>query len=211
METTKFSFFQAFTQEEKTVTVQPGDNLLCINLRDHSWVSVSTEDDEIVSEHSSNPIIEFTLSAGSYIIRTDGIIEKTTSKSRPPISSFVERLQQNSLFMLKLSSDAPDQHIVDGVGEITADGTSFCTITVEKVSLNGTLVSDQESEDELFLRTTGGKLMDTTGEKPLRSVQLQGGQASFRLVSESNPKIVTVSVFGRDPLLSKTEIQIEFI
>jgi hypothetical protein len=100
---------------------------------------------------------------------------------------------------------------VDGVGEIPADGTSFCTITIEKNFLNENPLSDQELQDELFLRTTGGTLMDNTGTERIRSVQLQTGKAAFRLVSESTPKVVTVSAFGREPLLSKAEIQIEFI
>jgi hypothetical protein len=210
MEAMKFPFSQSVTQE-KTVTVQQGHNILSINLRNHSWVSVFIGDQEIVSEHSSNSVTEFTLSPGTYILRTDGVIENTISESRPQISSFLEQLQQASPFLLEITSDAPDRHIVDGVGEIPADGTSFCTITIEKNFLNGNPLSDQELQDELFLRTTGGTLMDNTGTERIRSIQLQTGKAAFRLVSESTPKVVTVSVFGREPLLSKAEIQIEFI
>jgi hypothetical protein len=211
METMKFPFFQPVVQAEKTVTVPPVHNLLSITLRDHSWVSVSIGDREMVSERSPNPVIEFTMSPGTYILRTDGVIENVISKSHPQISSLVERLQQTAPFLLQLTSDAPDRHIVDGVGEVPADGTSFCTITIEKVALNGTPLADRELQDELFLRTTGGTLMNTAGTERIRSVQLQSGKATFRLVSEPNPKIVTVSVFGREPLLSKAEIQIEFI
>ena len=210
MEAMKFPFSQPVAQEE-TVSVQQEHNVLSISLRDHSWVSVSIGDQEIVSEHSPNSVIEFTLLPGTYILRTDGVIENTISKNRPQISSFVEQLQQASPFLLEITSDAPDRHIVDGVGEIPADGTSFCTITIEKKILNGNLLTDQELQDELFLRTTGGTLMDNTGTERIRSVQLQMGKAAFRLVSESTPKVVTVSVFGREPLLSKAEIQIEFI
>ena len=51
----------------------------------------------------------------------------------------------------------------------------------------------------------------TKAEKRIRSLKLRSGRAAFRLVSESSPKIVTVSVFSRDPLLSKAEIQVEFV
>jgi hypothetical protein len=72
-------------------------------------------------------------------------------------------------------------------------------------------VSGSGHEDELFLRTTGGVLMDDKGGQRTRSLRLRSGRAAFRLVSEASPKIVTVSVFSRDPLLSKAELQIEFV
>jgi len=53
--------------------------------------------------------------------------------------------------------------------------------------------------------------MDEKGERRIRSLILQSGRAAFRLVSEPNPKIVTVSVLSRNPLLANTEIQIEFV
>ena len=110
-----------------------------------------------------------------------------------------------------LTADAPDRHVVDGIGEIVADGTSYCTITVQKLDQNGVAVSGSEHQDELFVRTTGGSIMDEKGEQRIRSLTLRSGRAAFRLVSELSPKIVTVSVFSRDPLMSKAEIQIEFV
>ena len=53
--------------------------------------------------------------------------------------------------------------------------------------------------------------MDEKGERRIRSLTLQSGRAAFRLVSEPSPKIVTVSVLSRNPLLVNTEIQIEFV
>jgi hypothetical protein len=53
--------------------------------------------------------------------------------------------------------------------------------------------------------------MDAEGNQRLRSLHLQSGQATFRLVSESTPRFVTVTVFGREPSLQKAEIQIEFV
>jgi hypothetical protein len=79
------------------------------------------------------------------------------------------------------------------------------------MDMNGVAVSGREDNDEIFLRTTGGVIMDDKGVQRIRSLRLQSGRAAFRLVSESSPKIVTVSVFSRDPLLSKAEIQVEFI
>ena len=53
--------------------------------------------------------------------------------------------------------------------------------------------------------------MDAKGQKRIRSLKLRSGRATFRLVSEESPKVVTVSVLGQEPFVSKTEIQIEFI
>jgi hypothetical protein len=124
--------------------------------------------------------------------------------------SLLEQLQQGLPAQLYLTSDAPDHHIVDGVGEIPADGTSFCTITVETVTLDGTPLTGQ-AQDEVFLRTTGGVLLDAAGENRIRSVTLKSGRAAFRLVAEASPKVVTVSAFGQGPALLKAEIQIEFV
>ena len=99
---------------------------------------------------------------------------------------------------------------MDGIGEVVADGTSYCTITIQKMDLNGGAVSGNKHQDELFLRTTGGVIMDDKA-RGASGYQTASGRAAFRLVSESSPKIVTVSVLSRDPLLSKAEIQVEFI
>jgi hypothetical protein len=56
-----------------------------------------------------------------------------------------------------------------------------------------------------------GVIMDDIGEQHLRSLKLRSGRAAFRLVSERSPKVVTIAVFGRDPLLSQAEIRIEFV
>ena len=199
------------TRTQEQITIPQSHNTLVVRLQEHTWVSISTENAEIARDNSSDPVIGFNLSPGTYSVQTNGVIENLSSEAKSRTPSLIDRLEQNVPYLLKLTSDAPDQNPVDGVGDVPADGISFCTITIEKVSPDGTLLTDQESQDELFLRTTGGTLMDSTGAQRIRAVQLQAGKAAFRLVSEPNPKVVTVSVFGRDPLLSKAEIQIEFI
>ncbi|MGH8487415.1 MAG: hypothetical protein ACREXS_00700 [Gammaproteobacteria bacterium] len=72
-------------------------------------------------------------------------------------------------------------------------------------------MTEDEHQDEIFLRTTGGIIMEDKGEQRIRSLKLRSGRAAFRLVSEPNPKIVTVSILSRDLLLSEAEIQIEFV
>jgi hypothetical protein len=156
-------------------------------------------------------VIGFTLAPGTYVVRTDGKIDSLATESFRQEPSLFEQFRQGTPASLALTADAPDRHVVDGIGEVVADGTSYCTIAVQKMDLNGVAVSGSEHQDELFLRTTGGVIMDDKGGKRIRSLKLRSGRAAFRLVSESSPKIVTISVFSRDPLLSKAEIQVEFV
>jgi hypothetical protein len=196
---------------QQTVTVPPGHNSLVVRLQEHSWVSISTEAGEIIRERSPNSLIAFTLASGTYVVRTDGKIESLTTESFRQQPSLFEQLGQGTPAFLTLTSDAPDRHVVDGIGEVAADGTAYCTITVQKMDLDGVAVSGNEHQDELFVRTTGGVIMDERGEQHIRSLKLRSGRAAFRLVSETNPKVVTVSVFSRNPLVPKAEMQIEFV
>ena len=154
-----------------------------------------------------------TLKPGTYVVRTDGKIESLTTESFRPEPSVFENLQRErgTPAFLTLTSDAPDRHVVDGIGEVAADGTSYCTITVQKMALNGVAVSRSEHDDELFLRSTGGVITDANGEKRIRTPKLTSGRAAFRLISENYPKVVTVTVLSRNLGLGKAEIQVEFI
>ena len=174
-------------------------------------MSVSTDTQQLVHNQSPDPAIAFTLAPGTYVVRTDGQIESLATESVRQEPSLFEPFRQGTPAFLTLTSDAPDRHVVDGIGEIVADGASYCTIAVQKMGLNGVAVSGSEHQDELFVRTTGGSIMDEKGAQRIRSLTLQSGRAAFRLVSEPSPKIVTVSVFSRDPLVSKAEMQIEFV
>lgn len=210
MEETKSPKARPVVQEE-TVRIPQDHNRLLVRARDHTWISVSTkENEELAREGIPNPITGFSLPPGTYLIRTDGKIENVTSEALEPTPSLLERLQQAPA-LLRLTTDAPDRHVVDGISEIPADGTSFCAITVEKVAFGGTSLTGSEHKDELFLRTTGGVLMDAKGQNRIRFLELRSGRARFRLVSEKHPKAVTVSVFGREPFFSKAEIHIEFV
>jgi hypothetical protein len=199
--------------QQKMVTVPQDHDSLVVRLEGHTWVAVSTDTHQLVRTQSPNPVIAFTLTPGTYVVRTDGKIESMTTESFRQAPSLFEQLrrEQGTPAFLTLTSDAPDRHVVDGIGEIAADGASYCTITVQKMDLSGSAVSGSEHQDELFVRTTGGVIMDDKGGQHIRSLKLRSGSAAFRVVSESSPKIVTVAVFSRDPLLSKAEIQIEFV
>ena len=196
---------------QQTVTVPQDHNSLVVRLQGHTWVAVSTDTQQLVRNQSPDPVTAFTLAPGTYVVQTDGQIESVTTESFRQEPSLFEQLRQGTPAFLALTSDAPDRHVVDGIGEIAADGTSYCTITVQKMDLNGVAMSGSEHQNELFVRITGGAIMDAKGEQRIRSLTLRSGRAAFRLVSEPSPKIVTVSVFSRDPLVSKAEMQIEFV
>jgi hypothetical protein len=196
---------------QQTVTVPQGHNSLIVRLQGHTWVSVSTATQQLVRNQSPDSVVAFTLAPGTYVVRTDGTIESLTTESFRREPSLFEQLRQGTPAFLTLTSDAPDRHVVDGIGEVVADGVSYCTIAVQKTDQNGVAMSGNEHQDELFVRTTGGSIMDEKGEQRIRSLKLRSGRAAFRLVSELSPKIVTVSVFSRDPFMSKAEMQIEFV
>jgi hypothetical protein len=197
--------------QANSITVPQEHNAIVVHLKDPKYLFLSNGTRIIVKSMSSDPVQSFAVKPGTYFIETDGEIESIASIAikRPP--SLFERQQQGLPALFHLTSDAPDQHIVDGIGEVPADGTSFCTITIQKHAYDGTPLTDDNHQDELFLRTTGGLIMDADGNQHIRSLHLQSGQASFRLVSEPTPRLVTVSVFGREPSLQKAEIQIEFV
>lgn len=199
------------TVQQQTIMVPDDHNNLVVRLRDHTWVSLYKGEQEVASNRTSAPVFSFSVTPGGYVVRSDGSIQNvTTDYVQPPISP-LELLLQRQAALLRLTSDAPDRHVVDGIGEIPADGTSYCKITIEKVAVDGTLLTGKEHEGELFLRTTGGALMEEAGQSRIRSLKLESGRATFRLVSEPSPKIVTVFVFGRNSFSARAEIQIEFV
>lgn len=113
--------------------------------------------------------------------------------------------------MLVLRSDVPDVHPVDGIPEIVADEESFTTITVQKVDERGVDKKEKEDNDLLYLRTNYGTLKSADGKKDISSINLNQGQAAFRLVSEKAKRVATVKIFNADAYLMDNSIQIEFI
>ena len=195
----------------QTVTIPEDHNSLVVHLEGHSWVSVSAGSRQLVHNQSRDPVIAFTLAPNTYVVQTDGRIEKVTTESFVREPSLFDQLRGGLPAALAVTSDAPDRHVVDGIGEIAADGASYSTITIQKLDVNGVALSGSAHQDELFLRTTGGIIMDDQGGQRIRSLTLRSGRAAFRLVSEPSPRIVTVSVFSRDSLVSRAEIQMEFV
>jgi hypothetical protein len=112
---------------------------------------------------------------------------------------------------LLLSCDAPDTHPVDGIPTIRADGTSFTTITVQKVDEQGKPRQSNSDNDQLYLRTDYGALFDADGKQEINSIKLRRGQAVFRLVSEKARRVATAQVFNADANLQDWRIRIEFV
>ena len=196
---------------ERIVVVPPDHNSLLVHARGHSWVSIAMGDRPVVKTRSADPAIAFSLAPGEYAVRTDGAIESTSTASLRREPSLLERLRRGSPALLMLSSDAPNRHVVDGIAEIDADGRASCVIAVQKTDVRGVPLTGVENRDEIFIRTTGGLILDDAGTSRIRSIELRCGRASFRLLSDTMPKLVTVSVLSTDELTSSASIAIEFV
>jgi hypothetical protein len=120
-------------------------------------------------------------------------------------------VQRRGPALLVIRSDAPDLHEADGIPGIAADGTSFTTITVQKVSASGEPQTARSDNDTVYLRTTAGTLVSADGKEPVAKLKLKQGQASFRLVSEKARRVATVTAFNADEMLENAAVQVEFI
>ncbi len=110
---------------------------------------------------------------------------------------------------LRLTSNTKKKHPVDGTPEIAADGSSYATITVEKIGVDGAPLTRRSDNDTVYLRATGGSLQDSAGS-PVRSVKLTAGKATFRVVSEAVVRLVTIEAIGAEPLTGAS-IRVEFV
>lgn len=192
---------------EREVLVPKGANGVVVRARDHEWVALAQDGAELVREHSGARETTFTAEPGAYSVLTDGSVDSVEPLSLdfPDLFGAGERA-----VLLRLSADAPDRHLVDGVGEIAADGESATTITIEKVDAVGEPMERRRDNDEIFVRTTGGTILDAKRDHRIRSVKLRSGRASFRLVAEETPRLVTVSALAAG-VPTAAEIQVEFV
>jgi hypothetical protein len=109
--------------------------------------------------------------------------------------------------VLDVSVEAPGRNPVDGMPEVPADGKAFCTINLSKMTVAGQALNRAKDTDEIYLRATGGQLVNARGRLQ-HKLQLNKGKASFRLVSETTPRFVTVSIFS--PTLQKVDVHVDF-
>ena len=120
-------------------------------------------------------------------------------------------IEEPKLSFLRISCDAPDVHPVDGIPTIRADGASSTTITVQKVDEQGKSRQGNSDNDQLYLRTDYGTLVDADGAQEINTIKLRRGQATFRLVSEKARRLATVQLFNADTNLLDGSIRLEFV
>ncbi len=191
----------------RTATQVPaGHNTLIVRLHDQSFVAVCAGGREVVREAAAVTAASFALEPGEYEIATDGTVDemKSESRSRPaaPTAGVPGANVPGEVTALRITCDAEDRNVVDGVPEIASGKDSFCEVTVEVPGAGDAPV-------ELHLRTTGGTLKDADGKKRIRTLELTGGKGSFRLYADEDPRVVTVSVFGAS--VSPARLDVEFI
>jgi hypothetical protein len=191
---------------ERKITLTQAENKITVAVTNAQSVEVLNASGQMVERKSSDRILSpqiFHLEAGEYQVVTDGQITDITTEAGQ--TSIVPEFYQ-----LALSSDAKDFHVVDGIGEIPADGQSFTTITIRKLNSSGTPLQEDAHNDEIFLRTNAGFIKDTQGNQEIRSVRLNRGQATFRLYSENHKRLATVQTVSANAFLADTSISIEF-
>jgi hypothetical protein len=188
----------------RDIEVLPPGTAIVARAHDHSWISLSQYGERLKTEAGGHERAVFVVKPGAYTVETDGILDDVEVKElevQRPVPRGVETST------LELTSDAADTSVIDGVGEIPADGESFCTITITRRP------SDQSSDQtpagtgEIHLRATGGLIMDSRGRRRIRSVRLRAGRAKFRLVAEPNPRLVSVHALERDGASARLEVE----
>jgi hypothetical protein len=185
-------------EARQAVSVPEGRNRIAVGAQGHSSVSLLRDGVPLESEHSGGNVAAFVVEPGDYEVTSDGTIESVDVDAL----ELGDTLRWPEPLLLELSSDAPDRHVVDGVGEVPADGRSYCTVAVQRAGETG-------GDAEVYLRTTGGRLEDEAGNR-IRSVRLQRGRASFRLVAGESPRLVTVTAFG-EATPAPARLEIEFV
>lgn len=191
---------------ERKITLSDNHNKVTVTVSNAQSIEILDSSGRMVERMGSNQILVpqiFYLDAGEYEIVSNGQIDNITTETAET-SSILE------LNRLTLISDAKDVHVVDGVGEIPANGESFTTITIQKLDPRSIPLQRDQDNDEIFLRTSGGTLKDAQGNQEIRSLHLVRGQAAFRLYSEAQKRVATIEALSPNPLLSNATIRIEF-
>jgi hypothetical protein len=192
---------------ERKVTIKSAENRLTVAVSEAQTIEILDEQGQLMEMMRSEQIIApqiFYLKPGNYTVVTNGKIEQTTVDAENINMAFPELTQ------LQVTSDAKDFHKVDGIPEIPADGTSFITITIQKVNIQGKPLTTTKDNHEIFLRTDAGMIKDAKGSEEIRCLELQQGKAAFRLYSEERKRVAKVHVMCTDPNVMNTSIHIEF-
>lgn len=191
---------------ERTITVANDKNRLTVSATGARSIAVLDASGQLISRASSERELApqiFHLPAGEYQVVADGTIDDIAAEKdeQPTIGEFVQLL---------LTSDAKDFHVIDGIPEIPADGASFTTITIQKCGATGEPLARAGDTDEIYLRTSAGRITDAQGKQEIRSLRLRRGRAVFRLYSEDRKRVATVQAICSDPFLMNGAISVEF-
>lgn len=190
-------------KSDKTFAINKDLAVTTIKVSKASWVAIFNDRAEPVAmDQSGSNTVDFTLTSGEYRACSDGRIETIKTDGKPQV--LPDPFVSGALFV---ETDAPDVHLIDGIGEIPADGKSHCTITVTKLDADGNLTKDS---DVVHIRTTGGTLKATASDrsKVIRQIKLSAGKGKFVLISDEQPRVVTVTLLCEG--LPSQNISVEF-
>lgn len=191
---------------EREFTIKEGKYKLTVAVSQATFVKIIDANRSDIAgaegEKLTGPQIFF-LPPGKYQVVSDGEIESLKTEAKK------ETIQEGPL-RLALNSDAKDFHVVDGVGEIAADGKSFTTVTAQVTSLEGEPLTKTTLNGEVFVRTNAGFVKDVQGKEEIRQVKLKKGKAQFRLYSENHKRLATIQVISSDPKIEAGSISVEF-
>jgi hypothetical protein len=143
--------------------------------------------------------------AAEYMSAFPGKLQLTEGDGGPRIV-----IREPESFSLHVTCDAPQKHPVDKIPMIPSDGTSFTTITVQKVDERSVPQRGEGQNDTLYLRTDYGTIRDVQGDAELGEIQLKNGRASMRLVSEPIKRVATVQILSADPKLPSADFRVAF-
>jgi hypothetical protein len=119
-------------------------------------------------------------------------------------------IREPESFSLHVTCDAKQKHPVDKIPMIPSDGTSFTTITIQKIDERSAPQRGEGHNDTLYLRTDYGTIRDVQGDTELGEIQLKNGRASIRLVSEPIKRVATVQIMSTDPKLPSVDFRVAF-
>jgi hypothetical protein len=184
------------------IEMKEGKEQLRLDLKGNTFVHVrDAAGNRVATLRGDSPTVAVNLPPGQYFVETDGTVNQVHQ----------EAAAHPELIHIALTCDAKDRHPVDGIPTLPADGTSFCTITLQKVDTGGQARKAKEDNETVYLRATGGILKDADGKAAIRQITLVNGTAQFRLVSEPYRRVVTVEALATQLGLLGDRVTVEFV
>jgi hypothetical protein len=177
---------------------------------------------DVEKEKAVNEIVDGLL-VKTAVHEYDAILVQEKDKAADYMAAFPDKLiltegtgglrvtiREPESFSLHVTSDAPEKHPVDQIPMIPGDGTSYTTITIQKIDERKVPQRGEAQNDTLYLRTNHGVIRDVQGDTELGSVQLKNGKASIRLFSEPIKRVATVRIMSTDPKLPGVDFPVAF-